>query len=534
MSPLSPWQHCPRIGGWGRNCAADKYSGGDAFLSENNGRSWIRYGRNDLKVDYKMGQLTPMDFAFQCHIDTFIEGRDTDNDYYLYLKPILANPIKSLKISGEFSGETVADNENNTFLEFEFSTTGHDDDWTSIRSGEWKHLTQTSKKLFIRAIMKTLGSETPSIENMSIDIKTELPKEMYVRTHFYNPKMAPMLGAALWGRVYAPFELSPNDNGINASVEIIQDRLVTEHFTIITVSDLSDYLELVGNDANPILDSESIIGDGIDDDDRAKYLSDNPSVIEALKDYNVYVKPYTTTINDTSVTYYLSFDGGLENEGTENQKQIISGLKLNNSPAYPMKECLLQPIGGDEVVSFGEWYDYTVNYEEDIIDLDETVLTNLPSGALGFSYNPVFIQDLSSEEVGSSIDEETGLITEGLVLDYFKQEFLIDEANVETRRVSLRCAPVDPIKQVIINKDQDNEKELYEDIDFTVDYNNKELVFPIVSNDNQSSILQVNDTLEVVYTPNLEDTSIAIGYHAIREDTNHQCTIKPNYIEYKV
>lgn len=535
-SPLSHWEHCPRIGGWGRNCAKAKDMSGDAFLSENNGRSWIRYGRNDDKVkDYKMGQLTPSDFAYQCHIDTFTSGRHTSTDYYLYLKPILANPIKSLKISGEYTGETVADNEDDKFLDFEFSTTGQDEDWTSIRSGEWKHLTETSQILFIRAKMKTLsGSKTPSIENMSIDLKTELPKEMYVRTHFYNPKLSPMIGANLWGRVFAPFELNPNDTGINASVEIIPDRLVTEHFTIISVSDLSDYIELLDSEGNPILDSESVIGVGIDDDDRARYLFDNPTVIESLKNYNVYVKPYTTTIDNKVFTYYLSFDGGLENEGTDDEKQIISGLKLNNSPAYPIQECLLQPSGGDEVVSFGEWYDYIVDYDEDIINLDKTILTNIPSGALGISYNPVFLQNLTLEEVGQSIDEETGLISEGLILDYFKQEFIIDETNVETRRVSLRCAPVDPIKQVIINKDSDNEKELYEDIDFNVDYDSKELVFPIVNNDNKSSVLQVNDTLEVVYTPNLEDTGISIGYRAIRNDTNHQCTIKPNYIEYKV
>ena len=153
---------------------------------------------------------------------------------------------------------------------------------------------------------------------------------------------------------------------------------------------------------------------------------------------------------------------------------------------------------------------------------------------MSFTYNPVFIKNLSSEEVGQSIDEETGLINEGLILDYFKEEFIIDETNVETRRVNLRCAPVDPIRQVIINKDSDSEKELHENVDFSVDYDNNEIVFPIINTDNQSSILKTNDALEVVYTPNLPDTGIAIRYRVLREDVNHQCTIKPNYIEYKV
>lgn len=534
LSPLSHWEHCPRIGGWGRNCAKAKDLTGDAFLSENNGRSWIRYGRNDNNVkEYKMGQLTPSDFAYKLHIDKSTSGFDTDNDYYLYLKPILTNPIKSLKLSGLMVGETTADQQAGKILQFEFSTTGHDNDWHSITVGGTKVLESPSQILFIRAKLSTNSTAvTPNIEKLSIDLKTELPKEMYVRTHFYNPKLAPMLGAALWGRIFAPFEASPHDDLIKAEAEIIQDRLVTEHFTIISVSELDTQLELLDNDGNPILDRESI--ENVTDDNRAKYLYDNPSILTKLKKHNVYVKPYTLEVNGTTVTYYLSFDGGLENEGTDNEKQIISGLELTNSPAYPIQECLHQPYGGDDVVSLGEWYDYTVNYDDDIITLDETILENLSEGALAFTYNPVFLQNLSAEELGQSIDEETGLISEGLILDYFKEEFIIDENNIESRRVSLRCAPVDPIRQVIINKDSDNEKELHENVDFNVDYDNNEIVFPIVNTDNQSSILKTNDSLEVVYTPNLPDTGIAIGYRVLREDTNHQITIKPNYIEYKV
>ena len=49
-----------------------------------------------------------------------------------------------------------------------------------------------------------------------------------------------------------------------------------------------------------------------------------------------------------------------------------------------------------------------------------------------------------------------------------------------------------------------------------------------------NTILNVNDKLEVVYTPNLEDVGIAIGYRAKRTNKDKQMIIKPNYIEYKV
>ena len=76
--------------------------------------------------------------------------------------------------------------------------------------------------------------------------------------------------------------------------------------------------------------------------------------------------------------------------------------------------------------------------------------------------------------------------------------------------------------------------ELFEDVDFTVDYINKQLIFPIVDDVNQNCILKENDKLEVVYTPNIEDTGIALGYYVKRDKTDHQCTIKQNYIEYKI
>lgn len=527
-SPLSHKDHSPRIGGWGRNCAQEKYPGGDAFLSEDNARSFMRYGRNNLAVEYKYGQLTPLDFAFQCHIHKYEQEYIKDKDYYLYLKPIMGNLMNKLRLSGSLSGETEQDHESGKYVTFEYNTTGKPTDWTTLPYKTEVSFDST-QIIFIRAKLKTTStSVTPTIESLNIVTKSDLPNEMYVRTHFYNPKTTPMLGANEWGRIYAPFECTPNDGDIHAELEIIQDRIVTEHFTIITVNELDYYLELRDSEGNPILDSEQIID--VPNDDRAQYLYDNPSVVNKLKNYNIYVKPYTLTIDEEEVTYYLSFDGGLDDD----DQQIISGLQFTQNPAYPIKECLIQPQGGDEVVSYGEWYNFTVDYDNHILYLDEDVLTGMAVGSLAVSYNPCFMTGLTAEEMGYGIDEETGEQTEGLALDYFKQHFIVNENEIETRRIQLKAPPVDPIRQVILNKDTDNETELLEDIDFTVDYNTRELIFPILNQSNQTSILQLNDTLDVVYTPNIEDTGIALGYRVVREDTNHECIIKPNFIEYKV
>lgn len=512
-SPLSHWEHCPRIGGWGRNCAIDKYSGGDAFLSEDNGRTWKRYGRNDTQVEYKYGQLTPQDFAFQCHIRQYSEGRKNEEVHYLYLKPIHDNPIKSIKLSASDYGysNSVTDMD----LDYEVSIDGVDwepIDKTNLITFSRNELTnEYPRTIFLRAKLSTDDPEiTPHIEKLGLTINTELPNEMYVRTLPYYPKVTPMLGASLWGRINAPFD---EEAATECSAEIIQDKILTEHFEIITALELSDYTFIEGLDEDKITDE--------DIDVRYQYLIDNPNAIELLRQHNVYVKPYTKTVEGVETTYGLSFF----HYNDSNQK-VYTGLKFNNSPAYPIKEALLQPYGDSaSVCYYGEWYDYAFDYDEDVLNFyNETghdILAGIPVGSLSVSYNPVFIQNLQSAEMP-------------LILDYFKENFEVNEDTLESRRVKLRCAPIDPIRSLTLIHADSSEEELYEDVDYRVDYDNNEIIFPVINIDNESSILILKDTVEVVYTPNLEDTGISIGYHAKRTNKDKQVHIKPNYIEYKV
>lgn len=538
FSPLSHPQHCPRIGGWGRNCYVNKYEDGDAFLCEDN-KIWRRYGRNDnslTREEYKFGRLTPQDFAFA----TKITNQDTDyiinTDYYLYLKPILTNPIRDFHLSGSVKGETNGETtQENIFLDFEYSTDGKN--WYNIRMGETKYFSENHPiLLLIRARLSTQNpSVTPFIEKLNVHLNTNPATEMYVRTKFYDAKLPPMLGANVWGRIYAPFEVIPNDTEVKATAEIILKTPSKEHFSIVDVSDLDHYLDLTDDKGDFILDASMITNCSVSD--RVRYLINTPSVIKLLKLHNVYIKP--CWINDEQ--YLLSFDTGRTDK---DDNPILGGLKLSNSPAYPIQSCIIEPDSNTSKQSLGEWYDYYVDYdtdelffypnyhdkEQESIDFFEMI----PSGSLVITYNEVFIQNLNNVEVGTRVNEETGLVEEGFTLDYFKQEFIISESNVETRRVPLRCAPVNPLRSVILNKDKDNEKKLYENIDFEVDYINREIVFPIVADAKNVSILSKNDTLEVVYTPQLTDTSIAIGYRATRMSSGNQCIIKPNYFEYKV
>jgi hypothetical protein len=499
-SPLSHPTNCYWVGGWNKHCHADQYEDGDAFYSFNSGYTWIRYGKDDWEtgeeVEYHAGKYAPQDFAFQCHIEerktTCETVYDTNKNYYVYLKPIFSNPIKSVKLSASDKGDTAG---NKYSIKYQISPTGGDNDWTDIKSGEWKNFSvdpntgEYSHMLFVRAILKTTDNkETPLLQSISLDLNTTLPKEMYIRTHPYSPPLNGILSADVWGRIYAPFT---NEETVEGNVEIIRDYEVMEHFIIIKPSDLINYTHLKEIDENKVKGkTETAI---------RKYLTDNPSVVKALQEnQQIYIIDYFTSI------------------------------KLKNSPAYPLISASLQP-SKSATVYFGEWYDFLTNYTGDTLTFTENALSKMDNGALTIKYNPLFLDQLSNEEVGTG---------DGLVLDYFQEDFIITEEEIEKRQISLRATPVDPIRKIIIVKstdydDSEEDIELIEDVDYTVDYTTKVVTFKIVYTDEETTMLEPGDHVRVVYTPNLDDSALSIGYHFKRTNTAKQAKVSSNWIEYK-
>lgn len=476
LSPLSHPTHCYWLGGWNKHCHADVYEDGDAFFTFNNGATWIRYGQDD-DVEYHEGRYAPQDFAFQCHIRTFETGYEKDKDHWLYLKPIFSNPVQRVTLSAIDTGE-ASDGD----LQLEY--------WGSNDGRNWRKFTNNRLDFntyncmtFIKVRMKSTINDTPIIEYLRITLDTDIPEEMYVRTHYYYPKTSPMLGANSWGRLNAPFKVDPS---VSCEAEIIRDREVTEHFIIIEPKDLENYTWIEGIDAAKVT--------GKTNDQNHKYLTDNPSAVSALKEHQIYVTGYMK--NETWV------DG------------FFDDFDFISSPAYPILDCSLQPITGKTKI-FGEWYDFTFDYDEDKLTFFSDLKTSLVPGTLSVKYNPLFISHLLNEEMP-------------LVLDYFKETIQITEEMIINRRVPLRASALDPLRDVFLN-----DKEIVEDVDFTVDYNTAELVFEVVNTDDESTILSLNDILEIVYTPSLDDTGISIGYYATRENVRKQCYIKPNYIEFK-
>ena len=495
LSPLSHPTHCYWVGGWNKHCHADVYPEGDAFYSYNSGYTWIRYGKDDVEtgeeVPYHEGKYAPQDFAFQCYIKQLKTGYNTDDTFYMYLKPIQCNPVTKIRIDSSRCGGDSA-SEGNT-LKFQVSDNGRT--WRDLARNNTYTFTEPKRIIFVRAVMKSSsGSTTPWIEQLSISLDMETPKEMYVRTLAYAPPTAGILSASVWGRVYAPFTAEQNTE---CTVEIIREKEVIDHFTIIEPGDLINYVNL------PDLKAINLKADisGKNPTQIREYLKGKPSVITILQNNNLYVK-------DSEYNF------------------IKTGFHFTDKPAYPTLKCSIQPaVKGQNIQSYGEWYDYTVDYTNNTMTFYN--YNDLPKGTLSVTYNPIFIEGLTSNEVGLREDK-----TEGLILDYFEETIVVDEDMVANRLVELRAEPVDPIRKVTVVHTDGSTEELVENIDYSI-MDNKSILFDIAVFENDNPIISLNDQVIIVYTPNLDDGSISLGYSATRTNTDNQVVIEPNYIEYK-
>lgn len=483
LSPLSHPTNCYWIGGWNMHCHADVYEDGNAFYSFNCGYNWIRYGKDEEEIDYHWGKYAPQDFAFQCHIKKVNNVYVKNTDYYLYLKPILSNPVTKIEINAD---DTIADN--TTTIVYQVSQDGNT--WTDVGASKTVTFNNPVQTTFVRAKMKTTSTHSPIINNILITLTTNAPNTMYAKTRVYNPKICGVLSADVWGRIFAPFSTDPT---VTCTAEIISDKIVSEDFSIIDPADLTQYTWITDLDADAINRASNL----------TQYITDNPSVVTILREHQVYVRGF------------------------------ITDFAFVTPPSYPIRECNLTPAAtGTKNTAYGEWYDFTVDYDTDTLTFRSSVLSNLPKGTLTVKYNPVFIQGLTAEEVGfRNPNKETtdgDLNDEGLILDYFKETLVVTEDNVETRRLPLRALPLDPIRHLYYNGE-----ELKQDRDYTIDFNKKEIVFPVINTDNESSRLSINDKIEIIYTPNIDDNGISIAWYAKRTNLLKQVKIEPYYIEYK-
>ena len=569
-SPLSEWKHCPMWRGWGRNCQRDeKYPDGHAFMSEDNGKTWVMYGKNGEDVDdnkkilhYKQGRYTPQDFMFQCKVrhkpSSKKAGTYKDGVHYIYFEPIYDNPIKHVQIDAYGDGLEYATN-TNVFVRFEVNTTGKEGDWEEVQYGtngidigDHEKGIYPSVILLRAKLWHTDGiNKTPTLQSIHITLTTDDAKEMYARSYLYSPKTAPMLGANVWGRLYAPFDY---DATVDCNAEIIMGgKSTSEHFKIINVKQIQEKLDALEIEDYTIAENsstETIIA----------YVESHTGLLDVLKKHNVYIKPTELNNQLHLLSFSPSYKAGdmivsrlpasattvSDGEEVDGENPYdgfkVGGIKITNPVAYPVLRVENQGEAQEDSMNVVDVYnnllDYNFDYENNELVVTEDKVQDLMTGDLEVVFNQLFISRLTRQDVGRRIDIETGEYEEGLILDYFKETITVTSDHIKNRRIKLRAKPTDPIREVSLYKfnrdDSEEHISLYENRDYKLDVPNYELEFNVSSIDGVSTILSEGDILEIVYTPYLPTSSLAVGYYATREKTNMQCRINDMYWEYKV
>lgn len=467
------------VGGWSKYDGAEVYSDGHAFYSFNNGFTWTKYSEQDENVHPYFGHYPAQDFFFICSIASTSQHYIKNMDKYLYLKPIMTNPVSSVEIS---VNDTV---KQNTSITYQVSTDGTN--WITFPANRLVNFSTPSRLVLIRAVLKTSVDDTPSIDSLNVILHTNASEEFYIRTHSYAPKTSGLLSASCWSRIYSKIEYEPSTT---VTGELLSLKTIKESFELIEPDDLKNYLWINELDKTAINES----------DDLAQYITDHPSVLTILKAYNVYV---------------LGF---------------ITDISFFNSPAYPNLNTYL--ISRDAQVkskNYREWYDFTIDYDKDLLTFKNP--NSLIKGTLEVTFNPILVKGLTPEELGrrdTNLEDDKAYDEEGLRLDNINEKITVTDDMVENKRVKLKFTPVDPIKHLYLN-----DTELMQDRDYSIDMKNREIVF-IVAESNESNVLNLNDVIEVNYVPNLDDDLLTLAFYGKRTNVTKNVRIYDYNIDYKV
>lgn len=548
-APLNNFGKTYRWGGWAHTCFSnlkkEAYYKGDSYLSEDNGKTWIHYGKSrDGKsygphwYDWGIAEK-PIDFAFEVFVAP-IKQKAKDGktsrkpsvkklksaaidlnfnyykkgEYYLDFHPILCNPINKVTISpGYTDGEYSKDNYVWQIIE---PSTHEWKDMTRIEGDDWEYIfAQQGKYHYIRLRLKFIVTSdivddrnvsndekaaylannltiitVPYFKNARVIIDCEHPTSAYLRTEYYNPDRTEMLSANIWSELSARTSVL---NNASVEIDVIHKKEVIEHIKFYTIDnpDLVDhYIYYMNNylnnysfnwTSNSI--ANIILSDCEDTGDFVHYLSRQLTPI--------YLLP-----NEDCDTVFFNVDG-------------MPTVKLPNLPAFPMNNC-------------------EINIEDPIVDIDDgTPISNISEN--GFVYDvgkniknslkQISISYYILKESDDNYDEEGFLIND--VENYDENGYLINDLEKYERIEEILVKD----ENVVFNTDNDYlANSVVKPNTFTNDYydynispDGKKIIFnrksKTISNlfNIQNNRAYFNTTFELIDYDDVQNEEVATG-----------------------
>lgn len=163
--------------------------------------------------------------------------------------------------------------------------------------------------------------------------------------------------------------------------------------------------------------------------------------------------------------------------------------------------------------SYIEHLNYTVDYDNKWLIPKSSMRKDLSSGEILITYNPLWMKDLTSENLPLKMD----MWTENFVAS---ADYRDKNGNIV---LYTKVAPRDNLREVVLYDDEETlvRTELIEDIDFVVDYQKNKITFDYPIKD--------DTPITIRYTPNLTDTALSLAFRMDRESTDNQAYIFGSY-----
>lgn len=514
-SPLSNFGKTVRWGGWARTCFSNAkkqaYYKGDAFLSEDNGKTWIKYGKNrDGKsygshwYDWGIAER-PLDFGFEVFIKPITEKKikTTTNKlvasayeeeldveysyfkkgtYYLNFKTIYTSNINNVFISEYYhENRENSDLAQYTFQYYNPEYTDESDKWVDVEGNyisfaQFKHsysflklrlkldLKQSTmgnieidqSNTTLRNIMSEKGisnAPIPFLDSLEIRINCRHPAKAYLRTQYYHPPMENMLGASLWSEVNATAIVK---NNATLDIDIIHEKEAIEHFKFYQLESINVPLTKTLND-------------------------EQKEIVDELNSYIMDFENSTTYRNQQNIIQYILNDK-LGDGAFLNYLQIrltpvyILPFRYENTdytffdkielPHYPAKPLLKCEVGEEDIIvdtsnivgrsEFGAYYSVGKDISKTISKVYVAYYTNL-SVENEYDENGYELNNLDYEErneetlIGIVLD--TNYLYNSVVSDVFA-DGTVDYALSKDGKDIVFNFKSEVIKKIFPNRDQ--------------------------------------------------------------------------------
>ena len=433
---------------------------------------------------------------------------------------------------------------------------------------------------------------TPSITRILLTADTIPAHTGYLKSECFTPRTGSMLNASIWSRCYHPYKITKKENvNVKIDIyrnQINRDRFkIINPIDIKNYKFTEDFIKQYYNTdkTNFTNDNGEYLLQTITETEArniAEIKTEETSFekIQAIFNLNKQLDLTKTEIESLTILYNNEINKIETTDDAinfiEEYPLIINQLRkfnifLAGTNQIPLTKPAVKYLktvnftNTEGTIALLEDHDFKVDYDTaedynttseiklynleynnktyDIEDYGNTILNfngdyfNLEEGDLEIEYNPIYLKGLTMEAFykynsnGDEIlDAQGNNVCDGFPLDIMIDTFIpYNKAKLENDlEFSLSVDPVCTLRKVLINEGSDNERELIEDIDFTVDYENKRIKL------HNDVFTKDTDYLTVRYTPNLTDTSLGVAYRIYRSNDTDQAYILPNYWQYRV